>query len=91
MNVLTAKPTAGPYRFRARIHRAQLRQLGGFVLLLAAVAWSYEMLSFVPAPPRVASAPLAAAPQAATPDMSNQAPEPDPSANAIAFFDIAPT
>jgi hypothetical protein len=91
MNTFAAKLATAPRRIAHCIHKANLRRFGSFVLLLAMVAWSYEMLTFVPAPLHAAALPLAVAPQPADSDSVGQAPEPDPSANAIAAFDVAPS
>lgn len=93
MNAFAAKLAAASRRAAHRIHRAQLQRFGGFVLLLAMVAWSYEMLTFVPAPihAHTDAMPLAVAPQPADSGVTDLAPEPDPSANAIASFDVAPS
>jgi hypothetical protein len=91
MNTYAAKLAAARRRITHGIHQAPWRQFGGFVLLLAMVAWSYEMLSVASAPPHAAALHLTAAPQPASTDATDQAPKPDPSVNAIVSFDIAPS
>jgi hypothetical protein len=91
MNPFAAKLAAAHRRLAHHLHPSQVRRFGNFVLLLAMVAWSYEMLTFVPAPVHTDAMPLAVAPQPADSGREDPAPEPDPSANAIAAFDIAPS
>ncbi len=91
MNSLAAKLAADLRHIGHRLHRAPFQRYGSFVLLLAMVVWSYEMLTFVPAPLHAVALPPAAGAKPAPTIINDQAPEPDPSANAIAAFDSAPT
>lgn len=91
MKPLPTPASAKHHRLGMHSHKAPLQAAASFVLLLCTIAWSYEMLTFVPTLQHAAPMPLAMSLQPDDSATSDATPEPDPSANAIASFDIAPS